>query len=286
MRISISNYFVCPICHIKPSLLIHKKTTERIIEGELRCEKCGRKFYIRNEILCFASCNKKQFERDIQKLRKTTIKQEIPKKWMQLYSKKEKGALKKEWQWMLRAIEKSKNAIHLDFATGTGRFLREIVSKTKGEIVAIDNGYGACQELQYFLKKIRKYSRVSIICVDARQMPFKDETFNSISSWYGIEELKMENSVKESKRVLKKGGIFMTSATHYPIKSKSFLLAKKHGIRLITKEELFKIFKKNFFCQIEQKIFFKGYGGKKDFPIPVTGDFYLMYAIKAKKKRR
>jgi len=117
-------------------------------------------------------------------------------------------------------------------------------------------------------------------------MPFRDETFNSVSSWYGIEELKMKNSIKESKRVLKKGGIFITSATHYPIKSKSFLLAKKHGIRLITKEELFKIFKKNCFCQMEHKIFFKGCGTEKDFPIPVTGDFYLMYAIKADKKER
>jgi SAM-dependent methyltransferase len=282
MRINIVNHLVCPTCHTDFSFLIHRKTKERIIEGELKCKKCGRNFYVRNEIVCFDSCRKKQFERDAQKLRKTTVEQEIPQKWMRLFSKQELAALKREWNFLLSVIKKNKSTIHLDFATGTGRFLRNIISKTKGEIVALDNGLGTCQELQYFLKRIKKYDNVSIVCADARKMPFRNVVFDSVSSWCGIEELKMKNAVKESKRVLKDGGVFILGAIHYQKRSKSFLLAKKYGVRFITKEEIIKILKKNKFHNIEQKIFFKGYTGKSDFPLP-TGDFYLMDGIKASK---
>jgi len=283
MRINITNYLVCPTCRIKLSLSIHKKTKERIIGGELKCEKCGRKFYIRNEILCFASCNKKQFERDTQKLRKTTIKQEIPKKWVRLFSKQELIALKKEWNFLLSVIKKDKSAIHLDFATGTGRFLREIVSKTKGEIVALDNGYGTCQELQYFLKKIRKYSRVSIICADACKMPFRNEVFNSVSSWHGLDEPKMKNAIKEAKRVLKKGGYFAASGIHYQQGSRSFLRAKKHEIGFLTKEIAVGILRNANFREIEHRVFYKGHWIEKGDYLPIFGDLYITYVIRARK---
>jgi hypothetical protein len=77
-----------------------------VIEGELKCKKCGSKFYIRNGIACFMSCNKKQFEREAKKLRKVTREQEIPKRWMRFYSKPELIALKKEWSFLLSVVKK------------------------------------------------------------------------------------------------------------------------------------------------------------------------------------
>jgi SAM-dependent methyltransferase len=255
-----------------------------VIEGELKCKKCGRKFYIRDGIVCFASCNKKQFERDARKLRKTTIEQEIPKKWMRFFSKPELAALKKEWNFLLSVVKKNKSAIHLDFATGTGRFLRNIIPKTKGEIVALDNGFGTCQELQYFLKKIKKYNKVSIICADARKMPFRNEVFNSVSSWHGLDEPKMEDAVKELKRVLKKEGYFAASGIHYQRGSKSFLRAKKHGIGFLTKEMTMQTLRTADFRKIEYKVFYKGCWNEKGDYLPVFNDLYSTYAIKVKNK--
>jgi len=283
MRLSIINHLACPKCQAEFSLSIYKKTKERIIEGELKCKKCGRKFYIKNGIACFASCSKKQLERDICKLRKTTIEQEIPKKWMRLFSKPEFAALKKEWSFILSIIKKNKSIIHLDFATGTGRFLRNIISKTKGEIIALDNGYGTCLELQYFLKKIKKYHNVSIVCADARKMPFKSSVFDSVSSWHGLDEPKIENAIKESKRVLKGGGCFIASGVHYQKGSKSFLTAKKHHIQFTAKEAIMQALKKTGFRKIEYKRFFQGKWNEKRSYLPVIGDFYSTYAIKVKK---
>jgi len=283
MRINIINHLICPTCRIKFSLAIRKKAKERIIDGVLKCEKCGRKFYIRDEVACFTFCNKKQLKKDAQKLRKITTEQEVPKKWMRLFSKQELAALKKEWNFLLSAIRKDKLAIHLDFATGTGRFLRNIILKTKGEIVALDNSYSTCQELKYFLKKIKKYSRVSIICADARKMPFRNKTFNSASSWHGLDEPKMKDAIKEAKRVIKKEGYFMASGIHYQEGSKSFLRAKKHNINLLTKEKIVRILGNAGFHKIEHKIFYKGRWNEKGDYLPIFGDLYITYAIRSRK---
>lgn len=283
MRINILNQLVCPRCQGGFLFSIQKKTKERIIEGELECKKCGRKFCIKDEIAYFVPCGKKQFEKDARKLRKTTREQEIPKKWECLFSKSELTVLKREWSFLLSVIKKNKSAIHLDFATGTGRFLRNIVSKTKEEIIALDNGCGTCQELQYFMKKIKKYDRVSIVCADAREMPFKNEVFDSITSWHGLDEPKMERAVKEAKRVLKKDCYLAASGIHYQKGSKSFLRAQKHGIGFLTKEMTMQTLRAARFHKTVYKIFYKGCWGEKGDYLPIFNDLYMIYAVRSKK---
>ncbi|TSD02171.1 MAG: hypothetical protein Athens071424_174 [Parcubacteria group bacterium Athens0714_24] len=282
MKISVLNYFACPICHSTFVSSIHKKTKEGVLEAELKCEWCGERFYIKDGIACFVSLSRKSTE-NIKKLRRTTIKQEIPKIWRRLFSRQEHAALQKEWDWMLSIIKKEKDAVHLDFATGTGRFLRNIISKTKGEIIVLERDYSTCLELQYFLKKIKKYKRVSVICADARKMPFKDGIFDSVSSWHGLDEPKIENAIKESKRILKNGACFTASGIHYQKGSKSFSIAKKHDIQFIAKEAIMQAVKKTGFRKIEYKRFFQGKWNEKGSYLPVIGDFYSTYAIKAKK---
>ncbi len=283
MRMEILNQFVCPICHSALKLSIHKKTKERVLDGEFHCEICKKTFPIKEEIVCFISSCKKSSQKVTKKLRRITLNQEIPQKWIELFSKEEVAALKKEWQWMLSSIKKSKNAIHLDFATGTGRFLRNIVSVAKGEIVALEYDYPTCVELQYFLKKIRKYSKVSIICADARKMPFKDKVFDSISSWHGLDEPKMNKALKEAKRVLKPKGYFVASGVHYLKDSKSFQRAKKHNINFLTKEMIVKALQNVDFHNIEHKVFFEGRWKERGDYLPIFNDWYISYAVRTQK---
>jgi len=264
--------------------LVTKKTRERILEGKLRCKKCNKKFFIKNGTAFFVPSPEKQTAKKMHKLRQITLKQEIPKKWMRLFSKQELAALKKEWGWMSSTIKKGKGAVHLDFATGTGRFLRDIILRTKGEIIVLDYGYSTCLELQYFLKKIRKYSRVSIICANARNMPFRDGVFSSVSSWHGLDEPKMKETIKEARRVLKNGTWFTASGIHYKRESKSFLIAREHNIQLITKKSVTQTLKRVGFRKIQHRTFFQGRWSEKKSYLPVLGDFYSSYAIKAKKQ--
>ncbi|MEM4204190.1 MAG: methyltransferase domain-containing protein [Candidatus Methanomethylicaceae archaeon] len=282
MKTSIIKYLACPVCHSDFLLLIHQKTKERVIEGKLKCKRCHKSFYIKNAIALFIPSGEKQ-TKNLKKLRRITLKQEIPKTWLKHFSKKEFAALYKEWGWILSSIKKGKNTIHLDFATGTGRFLRNIASKTKGEIVALEYNYPTCLELQYFLKRIKKHNRVSIVCADARKMPLKNGVFNSVSTWHGLDEPKMEKAIKEAKRVLKDGGYLVASGIHYQKESKSFSRAKKHGIRFLTKEMIMKTLRDIGFSKIEHRTFFEGRWNEKGDYLPIFNDFYSTYAVRAKK---
>ena len=283
MRIKILNKLVCPICHSALKFFIYKKIKERVVDGELCCKICKKTFTIKEEIACFISSSRKPSKKLTKKLRKITLNQEIPQKWIEVFSREEVAALKKEWQWMLSSIKKSKNATHLDFATGTGRFLRNIVSIAKGEIVALEHDYPTCVELKYFLKKIRKHSKVSIICADAGNMPFRDEMFDSVSSWHGLDEPKMNKALKEAKRVLKPKGYFTASGVHYLKDSKSFRRAKKHNINFLTKEMIIEALQNIGFHNIEHKVFFEGQWNEKGDYLPIFNERYISYAIRAQK---
>jgi len=291
MKKNIINLLVCSACHSNFEFFIHKETPERIINGELQCKKCQKKFNIINEISCFIPPKKQIAEVtsiETRRTKKTTLKDKIlseilPREWKQLFSKQEFLALRKEWDWMFSVIKKAEDAIHLDLATGTGMFLRKLVFKTKGDVVTIDFGYPICVELQYFLKKIKKYNRISIVCADAREMPFKDGIFDSVSSWHGLDEPKMEKVIKEARRVLKDGGYFTASGVHYQRGSKSFSIAKKHNIQFTTKEAIMQALEKTGFRKIEYKRFFEGKWNEKGSYLPVIGDSYSIYAIRVKK---
>jgi len=284
MKAKIINHLVCPTCGGVISIVfIGKKIKERIVEGRLKCGECGRKFSIKNGMVCFVPCPKKLDAKKLQKLRRITISQEFPKKWMRFYSEQEAKALKNEWSWMSSIIKNGKRAIHLDFATGTGRFVRNIIPKTKGEIVVLERNYYACIELRYLLERLKLYKRVSIVCADANTMPFKAGAFDSVSSWHGLDESNIKNAIKEVKRVLKKGASFTASGINYQKGSKSFLIAKKTGIAFITKEAIVQIFKKVSFRKIEYKKFFKGRWNERESYLPVFGDPYSIYGIRTKK---
>lgn len=284
MKKSVINYLICPACYNGLSILEHKKAKGRISEGELKCERCGKVYYIKNDIACFLSSFDEQLTKEKKRaLRKTTLSQEIPKKWMNLYSKEELSSLKKEWGWMHSVIKKGKNEIYLDIATGTGRFLSSFVKKTKGEIIALEKDYPTCLELRYYLKKIKEYDRVSIICADARQIPLKDKTFDGITSWHGLDEPKMEKAIKESFRVLKNGSFFIASGVHYREGSKSFTIAKKEGISFITRKAIKQTLRKVGFNESEHKVFFQGKWNEEGSYLPVFNDFFETYVIKAKK---
>lgn len=282
MRVSIINHLVCPVCCSAFDLLNYKKIKERVLETKLECRQCGKKFYIRNGISYFIPPPGRQgLDKEVG--RKITLTQEIPEKWIEFFSREELLALKKEWQWMLSSVKKNKNALHLDFASGTGRFLRNIIPSTKGEIVSLDFGYSTCEELVFLLKKIKKYKRISVVCAEAQNMPFKDNTFDSVSTWHGLDEMKMEKAIREAYRVLKREGCFTASGIHYQEGSKSFLRAKKHRISFLTKEMIMQTLKVAGFCKIEYKVFYKGYWNEKGDYLPMFNDLYITYVVRGKK---
>ena len=171
----------------------------------------------------------------------------------------------------------------MDWVTGTGRFLKNILNLVKGEVITLESDYATCVGLRDFLKKIKKYSKVTIIYGDARSIPLSDNSINSASTWSGLDEPKINKALDESKRVLKKDSPLVVSGLFFEDNSRSLKIALQEKIKFAKKDKTQQYFKKSGFKDIDYKIFFGGrWTSGKDF-LPKKGDYYASYAVAGRK---
>lgn len=284
MKKKLISIIVCPKCKSHLKLEITKRLRDRIIEGKLLCKRCSNTFAITNDIVCFKEITRRDKDRKkIQETQKMFLGQEFKKKWLQYFTKEEFTAVEEEWSWMIDKLELRNSRIHLDWATGTSRFLRNILGVIKGEIIALESDYTTCLGLRTFLKEIRKYSKVTIICSDARNMPLADNVVDSISSWHGLDEPKISKAIDESKRILKKNKVLVVSGMFYEKNSQSLKIAIKEGIEFAGKNKAYQYFKKLNFKDIDYKIFYRGKWLEHESFLPRIGDDYTCYGINGRK---
>jgi ubiquinone/menaquinone biosynthesis C-methylase UbiE len=274
---------MCTKCGSSLDLEIEKASKDRIQTGDLECNKCSTSFKIIDDIICFESISEKGLDKKIKKVREMFFGQELGKKWLKFFSKKELAALKEEWKWMISKLNLKNSKIHLDWASGTGRFLRNILSLVKGEIVALENDYATCIGLRDFLKEIKGYSRTTIIYGDARNMPLSDNSIDSASSWHGLDEPRINKALDEAKRVLKNGKVLAVSGLFFKENSKSLKVALEEGIEFAKKDKTYQYFKKLGFKDIDYKTFFEGKWTEGDSFLPKKGDYYTPYAVAGRK---
>ncbi len=283
MRQKINSTLICPKCGGLLDLKIEKKSGDRINKGDLSCDKCNANFKIIDDIVRFKPIAERGLDKKIKRVREMFLDQELNKKWAKHFSKEEFGVLKEEWRWMINKLNLKNSQIHLDWATGTGRFLRNILNLVKGEIIAIESDYATCVALRDFLKRIKKYSKTTIICGDARNMPLVDNSVDSVSTWSGLDEPKISKALDESKRVLKKDRPLVVSGLFFEDNSKSLKIALREKIEFAKKDKTQQYFKKLGFKDIDYKIFFEGkWASGKDF-LPKKGDYYASYAVAGRK---
>jgi len=275
---------VCPECKSPLRLEESKQTKNRISNGRFICKQCNAIFEIIDEIACFKPITRKDKNKTkLAKMQDLFWGQELKKEWLEYFTEQEIATIKDEWNWMINNIDLGKSKIHLDGATGTGRFLRNVLDIIKGEVITLEIDYATCVGLKTFLKRIAKYSNVTIICGDARAMPFSDNSIDSISSWGGFNEPNIKKAIDESKRILKESGVLAMSGEFYEDGSKSLKKALKAGIEFAKENKAYQYFKKLGFKDINYKTFFKAKKlNRRDF-LPCFGDYYTSYAISGRK---
>ncbi len=283
MREKIISILICPKCGNSLDLKIERREGHRINKGILNCNRCNAKFKIIDDIVCFKSILKKGLANKIKKNKKLSSNQEFYKKWLKYFNKKEMAALREEWEWMIKKSNLRNSRIHLEWAVGTGRFLRNILKLVRGEILALEVDYATCVALKDFLKKIRGYKKVTIIYSDAKNMPLASNSIDSASSWHGIDEPKMKKALVESRRILKKNGTLTVSGAFTEKDSKSLKAAIKYGMTLTKKDETYKYLKKLGLNKIDYQIFFEGEWLDKDSFWPKYGDYYSVYGVSGRK---
>jgi len=113
---------------------------------------------------------------------------------------------------LLRALNPVRAPLILDVATGTGRMPRAILSQPafRGYVVGLDLSRKMLQQAQ---AKLSAYAgRYALIWGDAQQLAFEDETFDAVCCLEALEFMpKPRDVLKEMGRVLRPGGIFLTT---------------------------------------------------------------------------
>jgi ubiquinone/menaquinone biosynthesis C-methylase UbiE len=97
----------------------------------------------------------------------------------------------------------------LEIGAGTGRSTRFVhLAFPRAKIVATDLSDPYLKEAQ---KKLAKFNRIDFVQADGTFLPFQSESFDAVYSVFLYHELPLsarEEILKESKRVLKPGGVF------------------------------------------------------------------------------
>lgn len=108
--------------------------------------------------------------------------------------------------------ERSRSAVVLDVATGTGRLPEALMLQPafRGHVVAID---ASNKMLDVARQKLTEYGgRIDWLHADAQQLDFADGTFDVVASLEALEFFPSpERAVHEMIRVLKPGGLLMLS---------------------------------------------------------------------------
>jgi len=244
------NILVCPKCKNKLNLRENKK------DKFLFCSKCKKKYYILNGIIIFKAG---VYVNPVVRPRNFSLK-ELKRKIREGKSKKyfgdfvrrraEKDTSKyfprkienKIFEELLKLSKVRKSKIHLDWATGAGRFVRYVLRKTKRAFfVTLDLDIRECSALRKYIDEKTSFgNRVLIICGDSKEMPFKSCSFDSLTSYAGLDEqVESERAVRESIRILKKSKVFALSGA---LEGKSFRKLSKDLEKRI--QDFKKIFKK------------------------------------------
>ena len=116
----------------------------------------------------------------------------------------------------------------LDLATGTGDFAFETASRVPARVTGVDL---SVPMLRVGLRK-RGNSPVDLLCGDAEDLPFREETFDGLTIGFGIRNVaRLGAGLREMCRVLKTGGrtaVLEFSRPRTPILSGLYLLYFKH----------------------------------------------------------
>lgn len=107
----------------------------------------------------------------------------------------------------------------LDIATGTGDLAISLTESGATEIIGLDISEGMLEVGRQKITKKQLDGIISMVVGDSEDLPFKDNSFDTITVAFGIRNFEnLEKGLSEILRVLKPGGIFVILETSIPTK--------------------------------------------------------------------
>lgn len=209
--------------------------------------------------------------------------------WEKDYFSRLSDATKQAQQKQAVFIEKLINSLSgvvCDLATGMGRNLQRLLDAKSKDFIIICTDID--RRILAMTRKLKKTddSRVFYVATDARNMSFKENSFDFITSVAAFGNIPESDKVaKEMYRVLKPKGKLIIEGTYIEKGSKSFELAKKMGLEKgMIEEFLIQELKNAGFKNVTSTVVAKAVWAENPYDmLPVAGDMQYFCIIQAQK---
>jgi ubiquinone/menaquinone biosynthesis C-methylase UbiE len=150
---------------------------------------------------------------------------------------------------LLKVLQNVTDPFILDFATGTGRLSYALMSHPdfNGQIIALDLSQGMLEQAAAKLSSVsrplssdlaRRARRVELLRHLALPLPFPDVSFDTVCALEVLELFpNMEKPLAEFSRVLRRGGVLLTSRGTEESGRKAKVKSKSEFVALLTKND-------------------------------------------------
>lgn len=232
---------ICPKCRGELIWDITKRVGNRVEEAKIRCASCKEEYNVHDGIGEFIKeCNESKgvdnfldnrssllniseetkkalleaslnslnasdlsFYADLMRERgkvKTAAKVKILER-NKKFSKEYYNIIEKQFENVSNLIKD--DGYILDIATGRGSFLKHLLEKHDNHIVGSDISLTGLSDLKKELIAMGKYDRVSLFAFNGKAIPFRDNSFNIATSFYGIGHItNVELFIREVTRII------------------------------------------------------------------------------------
>lgn len=237
----------CPICKSKLLWNIHLENKNRIVHADIHCDSCNVTFSVRDTIGIFLVPDKNGYiendnfqqqndilsalpsdviesllhanpyelnESDLTFLSEVYLSQNKVRQSAKIkmlarkkkYSEEYNQEIKKQLK-SLQCMVKWDTQTVLDIATGRGTLLKLLLSSNPKNIVGSDISLKPLQGLKRELEIAQRYTNTSLLVMNAKMIPFSDNSFDIITSFHGINHIQntadlLSESMRVSKRFL------------------------------------------------------------------------------------
>ncbi|MEM3579800.1 MAG: class I SAM-dependent methyltransferase [Candidatus Bathyarchaeia archaeon] len=281
---------VCPIC--KTPLTFNGETSEyRLVNGILECGK-GHMYQVKEEIglIKDAKLSAGEFEWKVDVIDERRY-DEIQRQYASYLREDQKAALEKLKEKLAHyviASFKESNDMILDIASGMGTFILQLArnSPEKMLIIGTDIDEKPLRGTMNKAKKAGFYSKLSLVVTDAKHLAFKNESFQTISSFFGFDNIpETVLALKECFRVLKPGGKTVFTSIWLNEGSKSIEVAEKYGVAQIANEKRLKkvLEKTGFTLECIEEVYSGVWPYHPMDLLPIEGDEYSDVIVQARK---
>ncbi len=280
----------CPICN-KPLVFEGKKSGRHLLTGYLKCES-GHLYQVIDEIglLKDAKLSENEFEWKINVADEK--KYDETRKQYDSYLRKDQKAASNRMKTRLMSLVKAsskKDKLVLDIATGMGTFILPLSEQVAHNVQIIGTDVDE-KPLRGTLNKAKKAGtseKLSLIVTDAKHLAFKNDSFSTISSYFGFDNIPdAALAFKESSRLLREHGKILFSSLWLQEGSKSMRLAERHNVcQIATEKRLKNVLGKAGLTLKKVETIYSGIWPYNPMDLlPVQGDEYRHVIIQAERK--